>query len=258
MVRPIKKLGQNFLIDKNITRKIISAFKPQGDDIIIEIGPGRGALTEKLYEVNKNLIAIEIDKNISEELKQKFPDLHIIQKDVLNLDFEKELKFDKKLRIIGNIPYYITSQILIKFFDNNELINDALIMMQYEVAKRITAKPASKDYGILSVFSQFYSEPKILFNVSQNVFYPKPNVDSAVVHFIFEKKFELNAEGEKNLRLIVKTAFNQRRKTLRNSLQKLINDQDQSKIEFNFLRRAEELSLNDFIYLAKNFSELKS
>ncbi len=249
---PKKSLGQNFLTDKNVVKKIISAFNPQPGESIIEIGPGRGALTDELNDKDLNLILIEIDKSLCDELEMKYPNLKIINMDFLKVDLGKEFS-SVKSRVIGNIPYYVTSQILLKLFENCAYITDALIMMQLEVAQRLMANPKSKEYGILSVYTNFFSEAKLLFKISKNVFYPKPDVDSAVVHFKFKEKLELDDSEIDWFRTIVRTAFNQRRKTLKNSLKKLINSDEQAKLKFDFNRRAEELYLKDFLYLATNF-----
>ena len=257
-----KKLGQHFLIDKNIIRKIIEVFSPTEKDLIVEIGPGKGALTEELVKYTKNLILVEIDSELIKELQQKFPDIKLINKDILECDFLKDF-FPTKFRMIGNLPYYITSQILFKVFDSYKFTSDVLVMIQKEVAQRIVAAKGTKDYGILSLFTQFYSEPKILFNVSKNVFHPKPEVDSSIIHLKMKSNIELSEKEEKCFRQVVKTAFNQRRKTLKNSLQKLFNENEKElkekffSLPFDFIKRAEELSLNDFIYLAKNFCDLK-
>lgn len=257
-----KKLGQHFLIDKNIIRKIVQAFNPSENDLILEIGPGNGALTEELIKRSKNLILVEIDKDLIEELSSKFLGIKIINKDILECDFSKDF-FDSKFRVIGNLPYYITSQILFKIFDSYKNIYDVLIMIQKEVAQRIIASKGTKDYGILSVFTQFYTEPKILFNVSKNVFYPKPEVDSSIIHLKMKSNIDLNDDEEKFFRQVVKTAFNQRRKTLKNSLQNLFLNAEETlrekffQLPFDFSKRAEELSIDEFIYLAKNFYKIK-
>ncbi len=258
---PKKRFGQHFLIDKNIIRKIVKEFSPKENDLIVEIGPGKGALTAELLEYSKNLLVVEIDKNLAKELQNKFPNITVINKDILECDFSSEF-YNEKFRIIGNLPYYITSQIIFKTFESYIKVTDALFMIQKEVAERIVASPKSKDYGILSVLSQFYSTPKILFHVSRNVFYPKPEVDSSIIYFEMKNKLDLTENEEKILIKIVKTAFNQRRKTLRNSLKNLFDIYDKAisekffSLQFNFSKRAEELSLDDFIYLAKNFCEI--
>lgn len=257
-----KKLGQHFLIDKNIIRKIVEVFNPSKSDLILEIGPGKGALTEELIKHSENLILVEIDRELIKELSSKFPEIKIINKDILECDFSKDF-FEAKYRVIGNLPYYITSQILFKIFDSRKNINDVLIMIQKEVAQRIIASKGTKDYGIMSVFSQFYTEPKILFNVSKNVFYPKPEVESSIIHLKLKTKIELNEEEEKYFRQVVKTAFNQRRKTLKNSLSNLFEEDEKIlkekffQLSFDFSKRAEELTINEFIYLAKNFCKIK-
>lgn len=259
--KPKKRFGQHFLIDKNIIRKIVKEFSPKENDLIVEIGPGQGALTDELLKHSKNLLVVEIDKNLVVELQNKFPSITIINKDILECDFSTEF-YNEKFRIIGNLPYYITSQIIFKCFESYTKIKDSLFMVQKEVAERIVASPKSKDYGILSVLSQFYSKPKILFHVSRNVFYPKPEVDSSIIYFEMKNKLDLTESEEKIFRKIVKTAFNQRRKTLRNSLRNLFDITDKTlsekffSLQFDFSRRAEELSLDDFIYLAKNFCKI--
>lgn len=256
-----KRLGQHFLIDKNIIRKIVNSFEPCETDLIVEIGPGKGILTEELIKFSKNLILVEIDNDLVQALQQKFPDIKIINKDILECDFTQDF-FHNKYRVIGNLPYYITSQILFKIFDSYKYVSDALFMIQKEVAERIVAKPSSKEYGILSVFAQFYSVPQILFNVSQNVFRPRPEVGSSVIHLKIKNEIPLTKKEENAFRKIVKTAFNQRRKTLRNSLQNLFTgDEMTSKnkffsLDYDFTKRSENLSLDDFIYLAKNFVQI--
>lgn len=251
LVRPKKNFSQNFLLDKNIINKILTEFNPRKTDYILEIGPGTGALTENLFRKTKNFVAIEIDKNAVEELKTKIPDLNVLNDDFLKLNIDSIFGKNKTLRIIGNIPYHITTPIIFKIFDYTDIVSDALIMMQEEVADRIIAKPGNKIYGILSVLSQYFSTPKKIFTVSKNVFYPKPKVNSAVVKFIINQNRQLNANEEILFRKIVRTAFNQRRKTLRNSLEKVIPTEIQNNISFEFSRRAEELSLEEYIFLTK-------
>ncbi|MCX8010260.1 MAG: 16S rRNA (adenine(1518)-N(6)/adenine(1519)-N(6))-dimethyltransferase RsmA [Ignavibacteria bacterium] len=255
-IKPIKRLGQNFLIDKNVSRKIVDYFEPKKSDNIIEIGPGLGAITELLYNKTERLICIEIDSRLTEYLKQKFPNAEIYNADFLKFGLSKIFN-EQKFRVIGNIPYYITSQILFKLFDENKFIDDALLMIQLEVAKRLTAQPSSKDYGILTIFTNYYSNAEILFKVSRNVFKPKPDVDSAMIRLIFDKKYNLNPDEEKLFKQIIKTGFNQRRKTLRNSLQKLISIDTQCKLNFDFNKRAEEINLDEYVLLTKSLIKLE-
>lgn len=249
---PLKRFGQNYLQDLNIVNKIISEINPAIDDNIIEIGPGKGALTEILIKKNPEMTAIEIDKRVISDLKSKFPSLNLIEADFLELnlnDLAKEKS--KRIRVVGNIPYNITSPILFKLFENNTLINDAVFMVQFEVAKRMTSQPGNKDYGILSVLINYFGTVKISFKVSRNVFYPKPNVDSAVVHIKFDKERN-NKDFNSNFISIVKAAFGNRRKTLKNSLSNSIfTETDFSGCEINLSLRAEQLSVNDFIKLTE-------
>lgn len=250
-IKPLKRFGQNFLQDQNILRKIVEEINPGQDDLMIEIGPGQGSLTEKILEQNQNLIAVEIDKRVTEELGNRFPTLKLIQSDFLKIDLnEFSISDQKKLRVFGNIPYYITSPILFKLFENNPLIDDAVFMVQLEVAKRITAKIGSDDYGILSVLINYFGEAKLAFKVSPNVFYPKPKVFSAVVHIYFNK-LRNDQTYNKVFIQIVKSAFGNRRKTLKNSLSNgIFAPIDFSKSGVDLTLRAENLEVNDFMKLS--------
>jgi 16S rRNA (adenine1518-N6/adenine1519-N6)-dimethyltransferase len=253
---PRKHLGQNYLVDENISKKIVNSFSPKPDEIILEIGPGKGALTKFLVKQNKNLIAVELDRNNYESLRKSFTELILINDDILKISFRDTLKNcgqtskSGKLRVIGNIPYNITSDILFKLIDERESITDAQIMMQEEVAQRLTAKPNTKVYGILSVMLQTYAQPEFLFKVSANCFYPKPKVDSRVVRIGFHNKLEHKIINRDFYRKFVRTAFGTRRKTLRNSLKNLGIKINELEYDFDFNRRAESLSVEEFIDLS--------
>jgi len=194
-IRPLKKFGQNYLTDHNILNKIVDEISPQPDDNILEIGPGLGSLTEKLAQKGMIFSAVEIDRRVIGDLKNRFSSLNIIQKDFLELDLISLLRFEKdKLRIVGSV-----------------------LMVQYEVAKRMTAKMGVKDYGILSVILSYFAEVKLKFRVSPNVFYPKPKVESAVIHLTF-KEIHQSKNFQKVFISVVKASFGNRRKMLRNSL----------------------------------------
>ncbi len=255
-MKPLKHFGQNFLQDNNIINKIIELFNPIDDNIVIEIGPGMGALTKQLYPIIKNFYAIEIDTRAFETLSKTFPNLILFNQDVLEFNFDQIYKLhNKPLRIIGNLPYNITSPIIFKIFENIEYIQDMVFMVQYEVAKRFTAQKGTKDYGILSVLLNYFTDTKFGFKVSRNCFYPIPNVESAVVHIKSKKNFD-NVD-KKIFISTVKAAFGNRRKTLKNSFSNSIfRDFDLSKIDFDFTKRAEELDLAAFIYLTKEFTKL--
>jgi len=255
--KPIKSLGQNFLRDENILRKIVESLNLREGDLIIEIGPGQGALTKHLIDMPITLIGIEIDQRAIDILQQKFTDkiiLHHISVLDANIHTISE-KYQKKIRIVGNIPYYLTSEILFWLFDARTVITDATIMMQLEVAHRLTASPKNKEYGILSVFTQFYTECEMLFKVSRNCFYPKPDVDSAVVSLNF--KDSLPQVDEKLFRSIVRSTFGKRRKTLRNGLKSLnYEDTILDQIPFDLKKRPEELSVNEFVNLSVSVAKI--
>ena len=249
-VKPLKKFGQNYLIDKNILDKIIDEIKPKEDDNIIEIGPGTGSLTEKLISKVKTLTAIEIDSRVIENLQIRFPSLNIIQRDFLKTNLHEFGSNKNKLRIIGNIPYNLTSPIIFSMIENIDLMNDSVLMVQYEVAKRMTAKKGTKDYGILSVLLNYFADVKLCFKVSPNVFYPKPKVFSSIVHIYFDNKFP-DAVDDNVFIKIVKASFGNRRKTIKNSLSNSIFGAiDFSGSGINLSLRAEQLATEQFIELA--------
>lgn len=249
--KPKKRFGQNFLLDENILNKIVKEINPQNDELIVEIGPGYGALTQKLLSVTENIIAVEIDNKLAGDLKEKFPQLQLINEDFLETDISALVSSGKKFRVVGNIPYNITSPILFKLIENNKLIHDAVFMVQLEVAKRMIANKGTKDYGILAVVLKFFTETKLCFKISPNVFYPKPNVYSALVHINF--KDISNSEEEKKLFIqIVKASFGNRRKILKNSFgNSIFHEIDFTNSGIDLSLRAENLVVDDFIQLAK-------
>ena len=254
-VHPKKSLGQNFLTDENIARKIISSLDLKSDDCVLEIGSGTGVLTKYLVQNEARVIGVEIDKNLVQQLQKQFgaaTNFLLYSDDILEISFEEILTGDQRWKAVANLPYHITSPVLFKLFENRLLFESAILMVQKEVAQRIVAKPFNKDYGILSVFSQFYAEPKILFDVSKHVFFPKPEVISAVIRFEFNKPAMFSEGEEKVLRQVVKGCFNQRRKMLRNSLLAIPDLVfDINKIHFDLTQRPEQLSVSDFIELTK-------
>ena len=221
--KPRQSLGQNFLIDENIVRKIITCFQPLAGDVVMEIGPGRGALTNHLAGKVKHLILVEIDGRIIEDLRTRFSSARVtlLHEDFLDVDLGSwQDRFHARLRLLGNIPYHLTSPILFKAFGERAAIRDVTIMAQREVTRRIVAKPGSKEYGILSVASRLYGIPKILFNVSPNCFYPKPKVTSSILHIRFFDRLPAGVNPEL-FSTVVRTVFGKRRKTLRNGLKYL-------------------------------------
>jgi 16S rRNA (adenine1518-N6/adenine1519-N6)-dimethyltransferase len=250
VLKPIKSLGQNFLRDENILRNIVDSLALQSGDVVVEIGPGQGALTKHLIEKPVNLLGIEVDERAVRLLRERFGNmLELIHCDILKVDLgELAQRSGRKTRIVGNIPYYLTSEILFWLFDARTVVVDATLMMQWEVARRLVASPKNKEYGILSIFTQFYTECELLFKVSRHCFFPKPEVDSAVVRLTFKKQLP---DGDEMLfRSIVRSTFGQRRKTLKNGLKSMgLDDAVLRRIPFDLTRRPEELGVEEFLFL---------
>jgi len=245
-----KKLGQNFLIDQNIQRKIISSLGLSGSDIVLEIGSGRGALTKLLCEKVFAVYAVEIDEELCASLKEEFKftrNLKIIHSDFLKLDLLPILK-EGKIKAVGNIPYYISSPIIERLLQFNKKISAIFLTVQKEFALRITAQPGSKAYGALSCFVQYYTQPKILFLISRNCFTPTPKVDSAFISLTPRLQKMLPSKEEDLFFKIVRSAFSKRRKTLRNSLKNIVPP---GALKGHAHKRAEELSLQDFALIVK-------
>lgn len=257
-----KKYGQNFIIDNNIVKKIVDLSNIDSNTNVIEIGPGIGALSEMIAKKCNKLICIEIDQRLKEVLSDtlsNYNNIDIIFDDFLKIDLDKLIKnnFDnKEIVIISNLPYYITTAILIKIFENNpnNRIKSIYAMMQKEVGMRLSASINSKDYNSLTILTNYYCNTKIIINIPKNIFIPRPNVDSVVVSFIFKDNKE-KPENETIFFNLIRVLFKQRRKTILNNLNILIKDKDLcSKIlldnNLSSNLRAENLSINDFITLS--------
>lgn len=259
-----KSLSQNFLIDQNIQKKIIRSANPNGF-IVLEIGSGAGMLTKALAQSSKFVIAVEKDAHFSSFLKKTYP-LHVkvIEEDFLKISLEDELDRlslqREKIKVISNIPYQITAPILFKLLTCFDRIDSITLMVQEEVAQRITSNPGTKNYGRLSLFCQFYAHPKYLFSVSPNCFYPKPKVQSAVIQLKVRNELLLEKGLHPFFFNIVKEAFQYRRKTLVHIFKKNYSSQDLiyalSKMGKSLHARAEELSLYEFIEFAKFLSNI--
>ncbi len=220
-LRPRKSLGQNFLRDENICRKIVAAIDPQPGDVMLEIGPGEGALTKYLAPRVRKLTVVDIDERVVRKLQVEYPDgsVEIRNEDVLTTDvLRMGNEAGQALRVVGNIPYNITSPILFRILDNRTAIHDATLMVQKEVAARLGARSGTKDYGILSVFCQLLADVRLLFDVSPNAFYPKPGVTSSVVRLDILPAPRFAVDDEAFFRRMVRAVFGKRRKTLKNSL----------------------------------------
>ena len=236
MIRPKKSLGQHFLTDGNIIEKIASSIPAEKEHRVIEIGPGTGALTEALLDRFEDVHAVELDQRAIKILQEKYPGLPVHHSDVLEVNWS-DLSIGKgKTHVVGNLPYYITSQILFALLEARDQLSDAVLMMQKEVAERLVSDIRTKDYGILSVQTQLMSTPEILFPVSRHCFNPPPNVESAVVRLTFNRgPMECS---DAHLKTVVRTAFNQRRKKLSNALKPVV-DKDDLPEGFNFDKRPE-------------------
>jgi 16S rRNA (adenine1518-N6/adenine1519-N6)-dimethyltransferase len=223
--KPKKSLGQNFLIDKNIQKKIISACLLSSADTVLEIGPGRGELTSLLVDKVKKIYAVELDNGLYSFLKERFKDqsnLRLANEDILKYNLKKKLIKEKNIKVIGNLPYYISTPIIEHLFQFRDKIQEMFFMVQKEFAYRIVASAGSKRYGSLSCFIQYYTEPKINFLVKKGSFLPQPKVDSAFISLRVRKRPKVEVEDENRLFKVIRTAFSQRRKTLKNSLKGLI------------------------------------
>ena len=251
-IRPKKHLGQHFLKDLNIAKKIADSLTGKNYKKVLEIGPGMGVLTRFLLEKDFQTYAVEIDPESVVYLQKHFPELknRILPTDFLEIQLDDY--FDEPIAIIGNFPYNISSQIVFKTLENKEQIPEFAGMFQKEVAKRIAAEPGSKIYGVISVLTQAFYNVDYLFTVPPEVFNPPPKVESGVIRLTRKKDFTL-AVDEKLFRKVVKTAFNQRRKTLRNSL-KTFNLSDKLREDVIFAKRPEQLSIQQFIKLTQSIA----
>ena len=248
-VKPKKSLGQHFLTDKNIASKIVNSLTWEDFSCVLEIGPGMGVLSEYLLGISgKDIRFVEIDRASVEYLNNRFPDIRekILTADILNTRLDDI--FSKPFAVIGNFPYNISSQLFFKILESKDLVKETVCMIQKEVAVRIASPPGSKDYGILSVLLQAWYKIEYLFTVPPQVFIPPPRVQSAVIRLRRNNTLDLGC-NEAFFKTVVKTAFNQRRKTLRNSLKNILLNLDGS--EPVFRKRPEQLGVDDFISLTR-------
>ena len=219
-----KKFGQNFLIDANILENIVGAAEISKEDFVLEIGPGIGTMTQYLCEAAGQVVAVEIDKMlipILQDTLSEYDNVEIINQDVLKVDIKslaEEKNQGKPIKVVANLPYYITTPIIMGLFESKVPIESITIMVQKEVADRMQTGPGSKDYGALSLAVQYYADAKVMLNVSASCFMPRPNVDSAVIQLTRHRKAPVDVEDEKLMFQIIRASFNQRRKTLVNGL----------------------------------------
>lgn len=266
-----KKFGQNFLIDSNVLESIIRGAEITKDDFVLEIGPGIGTMTQYLCEAARQVVAVEIDKMlipILEDTLSEYDNVEVINQDVLKVDIKslaEEKNNGKPIKVVANLPYYITTPIIMGLFESGVPIDSITIMVQKEVADRMQTGPGSKDYGALSLAVQYYATAKVILNVSATCFMPRPNVDSAVIKLTRHKEPTVNVADEKLMFKIIRASFNQRRKTLVNGLKnspELSFSKEQivkaiEKIRKPETIRGEALTLEEFAELANAFTELK-
>lgn len=258
-----KKFGQNFLIDGHVLDKIIAGAGVTKDDMVLEIGPGIGTMTQYLAEAAGKVVAVEIDRNLLPILQETLADydnVKVIHADVLSLDLEKLVQEEnggRPIKVVANLPYYITTPIIMALFEQHVPLANVTVMVQKEVAARMKSGPGSKDYGALSLAVQYYAEPYIVANVPCNCFMPRPNVDSAVIRLTRYEEPPVQVKDEKMLFKIIRASFNQRRKTLQNGLNNsselnFTKDQIAAAIEeagFSPSVRGEALTLEQFAKL---------
>lgn len=249
-----KRLGQNFLVDDNIKKKIVSSASIDEKSLIIEVGPGKGAISKYLVKLGVPVVAFEIDTRLREELS-KIENLEVVYGDFLSVDLNSVLsKYNyDNIHLIANLPYYITTPIITKVMGISE-VSEMIVMVQKEVGERFMSKPGSKSYNSLSVFLQYYFDVSEVCKVNRNCFIPVPNVDSVVVKFVRKKEL-LKVDDINKFFKLVKDCFRQKRKNLRNNLKSYDLNKLESilnKINKDLTYRAEQLSIEDFVYISNN------
>ena len=272
-----KKFGQNFLIDTHVLEKIVDAADIGKDDLVLEIGPGIGTVTQYLCEAARQVIAVEIDRKLIKILKDTlsaYDNVEVINEDILKVDIAKlvdEKNEGKPIKVVSNLPYYITTPIIMTLLEKRVPVTDMTLMMQEEVARRMQAAPGNKDYGALSLAVQYYSVPYIAAFVPQNCFMPRPNVGSAVVNLKCHEKPPVEVMDEELMFKLIKASFAQRRKTLQNGLtnsaeldftkeeitEAILKMQELLGMKQNPLIRGETLTLKEFACLSDVFSKIK-
>ncbi len=250
--RPKKRFGQHFLRDRGVVARIVAALAPQPGDRVVEIGPGTGALTRELLARLPHLDAVELDRDLIARLESEFPrerfTLH--PGDALKFDFCRLAAGDGRLRLVGNLPYNISTPLLFHLLDQAHCVQDMLFMLQKEVVQRLAASPGGKDYGRLSVMIQYRCAVEKLFDVAPGAFNPPPKVDSAVVRLVPHQAPPVAVDDPERFALLVRAAFASRRKTLRNNLKGLLSAEQIAAVGIDPGRRAETLSLSEFAALS--------
>ena len=262
-LRANKKLGQNFLINESIIYDIVKKANVTKEDVVIEIGPGLGSLTKELINNAKQVIAIELDPNMIDILKSRFgifDNFEVIYGDVLKIDLEELIKGYDSVKVVANLPYYITTPIIMKLLEDKLKIKSITVMVQKEVGERICATHKDKEYGAITVSVQYYSEPQIIIDVPKENFLPAPEVDSCVIRLDMREKPPVSLKDEKLFFRLVKGAFTQRRKTINNSLTCSGKSKEEiiaalNKLGIDSKLRAENLSIQQYADIANTLVE---
>lgn len=266
-----KKFGQNFLIDTHVLDKIISAAGITKDDFVLEIGPGIGTMTQYLACAAREVVAVEIDKNlipILEDTLQDYENVSVINDDILKVDIAalaEEKNQGRPIKVVANLPYYITTPIIMGLFEKNVPLESITVMVQKEVAERMQVGPGTKDYGALSLAVQYYAEPYIVANVPPNCFMPRPSVGSSVIRLTRHREMPVLVKDEKLMFRLIRASFNQRRKTLANGLKnspelQFSKEEIETAIETlgkGASVRGEALTLEEFAKLANSFTDMQ-
>jgi len=258
--RPKKSLGQHFLIDENILQKIVRLAGVSKQDFVLEIGAGIGNLTNYLVKEAGKVIAVEKSKELAKILKKELfqENLEVIEEDILKIELKRFEELEKKLKVVANLPYHISTPVIFKLLESKGIFSALYLMLQKEVAKRIVAKPKTKDYGILSIIARLHSEPSILFYIDRSAFLPKPKVDSALVRFLILESPRFQISDYNSFKKVVKAGFSKRRKTIKNALVQSIFEFDTKQVEklleqagISPEARAEEIDLEGWVSLAE-------
>lgn len=257
MPAPRKRFGQHFLSDQTIIHQIVAALDPKQNEHLVEIGPGQGALTLPVLKRIKYLEAIELDRDLISPLAERTQHagiLHIYSADVLTFNFANIKKDERLLRIFGNLPYNISTPLIFHLNNYSDIIHDMLFMLQKEVAERIAAKQDTEHYGRLSVMAQYHWQTDLLFNVPAQAFYPPPKVESSIIRLVPHQTY--HAKNYTIFSDVVKNAFGQRRKTLRNSLKNIVKDEQWKGLPVSSHLRAENISVKDFVEISNHIAGL--
>lgn len=254
-IAPKKSLGQNFLHNTHFSEKIVQELNLQSGDHVLEIGPGTGALTQWISKrTDIDYIGVELDHRAIPELTKQFPQFKFLEADILTVSLSTLVNQGKSLVVVGNIPYYITSPILFHLLDQKQFVKQIVLMVQHEVAQRITATPGGKEYGILSVQFQQAATCDYLFKVPPEAFFPPPTVDSAVIRLTFSDEPPFPVRHPELFKKVVRTVFGMRRKTLKNNLKSLIGNKSVTCVDSS--RRAETLNIAEFVQLTEEIHKL--